>query len=151
MAGKPTNSIGARILEMLEEESEAICRMGQWNPSIFDTSYSAKLPLGPMRKLAGYHSSNKMYYNPRTTCMPSEDLSRATPIGAWCYTALSDVLDASTDGDNQTAIHTLRFFCELNKIFLQDCAAMMVLHPERQDHPVFRELSVFSTDKFQVC
>lgn len=143
-------NIGARILEMLEEESEEIRRMGQWCPSIFDTSYSAKLPLGPMRKLAGFTSSNKMYYNPRTTVIPDNDLLRATPIGKWCYDGLDGVLEASKDGDNQTAIHTLRFFCELNKIFIQDAAAMLVLHPDRQSHPIFNELAVFSTVEFEV-
>lgn len=142
-------NLGARILEMLEEESEEIRRMGQWNPSIFDNSYSAKLPLGPMRKLAGFHSSNKMYYNPRTTCIPEEELLRATPMGAWCYEALEGVLEVSNDGENQTAIHTLKFFCELNKVFLQDAASMLILHPERADHPIFHELSVFGTKEFE--
>ena len=143
-------NLGARILEMLEEESEAIRRMGQWNPSIFDNSYSARLPLGPMRKLAGYHSSNKMYYNTRSTVEPDVFLLRSTPIGKWCYDALDGVLEMSTEGDNQTAIHTLRFFCELNRIFIQDAAAMMVLHPERGDHPIFVDLSIFSTAEFKV-
>ena len=123
--------------------------MGQWNPSIFDNSYSAKLPRGPMRTLAGFHSTNRLYYNPRTTVIPDDDLLRATPIGRWCYDALEAVLEASTEGDNQTAIHTLRFFCELNKIFLQDAAAMMILHPDREDHPLFHELAVFGTDAFK--
>ena len=136
---------------MLEEESEAIRRMGQWNPSIFDNSYSARLPLGPMRKLAGYHSSNKMYYNTRSTIEPDVSLLRSTPIGKWCYNALDGVLESSTEGDNQTAIHTLRFFCELNRIFIQDAAAMMVLHPERGDHPIFTDLAIFSTVEFKVC
>jgi hypothetical protein len=124
-----SRNIGACILEMLEEESEEIHRMGQWNPSIFDNSYSAKLPLGPMRKLAGYHSSTKMYYNPRTTCIPKDDLHRATPMGAWCYNALEGVLEVSNDGGNQTAIHTLKFFCELNRVFLQDARRGCNSHP----------------------
>jgi Centromere DNA-binding protein complex CBF3 subunit, domain 2 len=143
-------NLGARILEMLEEESEEIRRMGQWNPSIFDNSYSAKLPLGPMRKLAGYHSANKMYYNPRTTVIPDDDLLRATPMGAWCYDALREVMELSVDGKNQTAIHTLKFFCELNKIFIQDAAAMLLLHPDRERHPLFNEIPVFSSDQFVV-
>lgn len=136
---------------MLEEESEEIRGMGQWNPSIFDNSYSAKLPLGPMRKLAGFTCSNKMYYNPRTTLVPEdESLLRATPLGKWCYDALEGVVERSENGENPTAIHTLKFFCEINKIFLQDAAAMLLLHPERADHPLFNELTVFSSSEFKV-
>jgi Centromere DNA-binding protein complex CBF3 subunit, domain 2 len=143
-------NLGARILEMLEEESEEIRRMGQWSPSVFDNSYSAKLPLGPMRKLAGFSSSSKMYYNPRTTVEPDETLLRLTPMGKWCYDALQGVLEISNDGKNQTAISTLKFFCELNKVTIQDAAAMQVLHPEREYHPFFDELNVFSSSEFKV-
>jgi Centromere DNA-binding protein complex CBF3 subunit, domain 2 len=52
-------NIGAKILELLEEEDEAIRKMGQWNPSVFDNSYSAKLPIGPMQKLAGYQGKSQ--------------------------------------------------------------------------------------------
>jgi hypothetical protein len=138
---------------MLEEESEGIRKMGQWNPSVCDNSYSAKLPLGPMRKFAGFSDSNKMYYNPRVTCavtLPDDnDLLRSTPIGRWCYDALSGVLSISNHGDNQTAIHTLKFFCKLNEIFLQDAAAMLILIPERANHAIFRELAVFDTEAFK--
>ena len=44
-----------------------IRKMGQWNPSVFDNSYSAKLPMGPMRKLAGFHGCQQMYVNIRTS------------------------------------------------------------------------------------
>jgi Centromere DNA-binding protein complex CBF3 subunit, domain 2 len=141
-------NLGARILEMLEEESEGIRKMGQWNPSICDNSYSAKLPLGPMQKLAGFSDSNKMYYNPRVTCTVDDELLHSTPIGKWCYDALSGVLELSNDGDNQTAIHTLKFFCKLNEIFIQDAAAMLLLHPERENHVIFREIAVCGTDAF---
>jgi hypothetical protein len=56
-------NIEARILELLEEEDEAIRKMGGWNPSVFDNSYSAKLPMGPIRKLTGFHGNHKLYYN----------------------------------------------------------------------------------------
>jgi hypothetical protein len=52
---------GSKTLEFLEENDEAIRKMGLWNPSVFDNSYSSKLPMGPMRKLAGFHGSNQMF------------------------------------------------------------------------------------------
>ena len=141
-------NLGAKILELLEEESEAIKRMGQWNPSIFDTSYSAKLPLGPMRKLAGYTSDGKMYYNPRTSLTPDDEVLRKTPIGRWCYDALNAVSELSAHGENQTTLCTLKFFCTLNTIFIQDAVAMMIMHPDRKDHPIFEEFQVFSSQEF---
>ena len=111
--------------------------MGQWNPSTQDNCYSSKLPMGPIRKLAGYHSNSRCYFNTRATIMPSENLLRLCPIGKWSYNALDALLDYDTEGTKQTAVHALKFFNELNVIFLQDAAAMMILHPERETHQLF--------------
>jgi len=46
-------NMGAKMLDLLKAEGNEIRRMGQWNPSLFDNSYSSKLPMGPIRKLAG--------------------------------------------------------------------------------------------------
>ena len=135
---------------MLEEESEEIRRMGQWNPSTFDTSYSSKLPMGPIRKLAGFHSSNKCYFNTRTSVIPEEALLRKTPIGEWCYDALEQLLEADVEGQHQTAMHVLRWFCDINEIFLQDAAAMLILHPDRGEHVLFEVLPVFHSDEWKV-
>ena len=56
----------------------------------------------------------------------------------------------SEPGTNKTALAVLKFFCELNDVFLQDAAAMMYYHPERASHPMFSELSVFRTEEFKV-
>jgi hypothetical protein len=138
-------NIGSRILEMLEEEMEGIRRMGQWNPSIFDTSYSTKLPMGPIRKLAGY---NKMYFNTRTTVQPPLELLKQTPIGEWIYEVKPEV-EARSKGKHPTACHVLQFLCQLNEVFMQDAAAMQVLHSNRADHPLFQTLPVFESDEFK--
>ena len=57
--------LGAKILEMLEIESEEIRRLGNWNPSQQDSSYSTKLPMKPIRRLAGFTTSGGMNYNPQ--------------------------------------------------------------------------------------
>jgi Centromere DNA-binding protein complex CBF3 subunit, domain 2 len=142
--------VGARILEMLEEESEEIRRMGQWNPSTFDTSYSSKLPMGPIRKLAGYHSGNRCYFNTRTTVTCPDELLRKTPIGEWCYDALAALVEEDVEGTHQTAMYVLRWFCDINEIFLQDAAAMHVLFPERADHVMFEVLPVFHSEEWMV-
>jgi Centromere DNA-binding protein complex CBF3 subunit, domain 2 len=142
--------VGSRILEMLEEESEEIRRMGQWNPSTFDNSYSSKLPMGPIRKLAGFHSGNRCYFNTRTQVIPDEELLRLTPIGEWCYDALEELLETDVNGTNLTAMHVLRWFCDMNEIFLQDAAAILHLHPEREEHVIFHVLPVFQTPQWMV-
>jgi Centromere DNA-binding protein complex CBF3 subunit, domain 2/Transcriptional activator of glycolytic enzymes len=140
-------NLGAKILDLLQEESEAIRRMGQWMNSVFDNSYSSKLPMAPIRKLAGYHDS-KFYFNTRTTVIPDEELLRSTPMGKWCYDALNGVVSHVRAGEKQTALHVLHFFCEMNCIMIQDAAAMMILEPNRSNHAMFHDMTVFSSDKF---
>jgi Centromere DNA-binding protein complex CBF3 subunit, domain 2 len=140
-------NLGAKILELMEEEDEAIRRMGNWNPSIFDNSYSTKLPMSPIRKLAGFADGNSLYFNTRTTVMPSDELRRMTPFGKWCYDAYAGVIERDTS--KYTVLGFLKFVCEINDVLLQDAAATMVLYPERCDHPIF-EIEVFKSTEFQV-
>jgi Centromere DNA-binding protein complex CBF3 subunit, domain 2 len=141
-------NVGAKLLELMEEEDEAIRRMGQWNPSIFDNSYSVKLPMGPIRKLAGYGDSNGLYFNTRTQVHPNEALKRMTPMGKWCYDAYDAVLEK--DSSKYTALAFLKFICSIHEVFLQDAAATMILHPDQSNHPVFRDIEVFGTVEFKV-
>ena len=118
--------MGSKILDLLEEESQAIRQMGQWNPSTFDNLYSTKLPMHPMRKLAGYTSDSKMYYNIRTTVDPPEVLLKSRPIGKFMYKSLDALVangEVESGSKNATAKHVLAFFQQLNKVVLQDAAA----------------------------
>jgi hypothetical protein len=143
-------NLGYRTLELLEAESEEIRVMGQWAANVRDTSYSSKLPMGPIRKLAGYSGKHKVYFNTRTDVQPCHDLLVSTPMGEWCYERYKDVLETVGPGKSMTAISVLRFFCELNCVFLQDCAAMLVLHPERRHHAMFTELACLNSELFKV-
>jgi hypothetical protein len=80
-------NVGLKFLDLLEEEMEAICWMGNWNNSIYDASYSSKLPLGPIRKLAGFFANNKIYFNTQTSVEPPCKLLLATLIGKLVYCA----------------------------------------------------------------
>ena len=124
--------------------------MGQWNPSVYDTSYSSKLPMGPMRKLAGFHSNTKLYFNTRTAVEPPMCLLEATPIGQWIYSMHDAVMADSRVVDHPTTMYVLRFFLQLNTVFLQDTTAMAVLYPERMNHPLYTELALFSTQAWSV-
>jgi hypothetical protein len=144
-------NLGPKLLEMLEEESDAIRQLGNWNPSMQDSCYSTKLPMRPIRKLAGFVAANGMHYNPRTQVEVPEELARLAPIGRWAIDAFEKVEGAISDSGlpKFTAYNVLKFMVELNKTFLQDAATMMLKYPERIVNPLFR-LEVFQTDEFEV-
>jgi hypothetical protein len=143
-------NLGAKLLEMLEVESRAIQTMGNWNPSMQDACYSTKLPMVPIRKLAGFTDASGMYYNTRTMIKPGMDVLEQTPIGHWVYKAQAAVAETiAADSGKWTAFNFLSFMVELNTIFIQDGAAMLILHPERIEHPVF-QLAVFRSAEFHV-
>ena len=138
---------GSKLLEFLEENDESIRKMGQWNPSVFDNSYSSKLPMGPMRKLAGFHGSHQMYFNTRTSVAVPSFLLRSTSLG-WVYDVYDAVMEDPRSAVQHTAPYVLRFFMKLNEVMLQDAAAMQILHPQRCNHPLFESLVVFQTKEF---
>ena len=130
--------LGAKILEFLEELKEEIRSLGNWDPKIQETSYSTKLPWRPMRKLAGFTTGNNMYYNPRTTVEPPASLMEKTPF--FRFSTAFQYVEAKIQNDNAdcwTAYEFLKLMKLLGVVFLQDAAAMWVLHPERKEHPIF--------------
>ena len=145
-------NLGAKMLDLMEEKKEEKRAMGQWSPDVMDSLYSSKLPMSPMRKLAGFSTSNPMYYNPRTQLMPSESLKIRTQLGAWCYTAYEAVKAASTaaGGKHQTDVQVLKFLCHLNMVFLQDAAATLHRDPERAEHAMYAKIPVLRSTEFLV-
>jgi hypothetical protein len=139
-------NLGSKLPDLMEEDCEAIRRMGNWNLGVFDTSYSSKIPLGPIRKLAGYLLAKVMFFNTRTTVEPSDQLLRLTPFG-WAYDAFDSIV--GNVGSNHTAFQVLKFFKELNRILVQDAAATLILHPERGTHAFF-QMPFFKTVDFRV-
>ena len=98
--------------------------------------------MGPMRKLAGFHGSNQLYFNTRTAVQVPTVLLRSAPLG-WVY-----VCEDQRAMQHPTALYLMQFFMRLNEVFLQDAAAMMVLHADRAEHPLFGSLQVFATEEF---
>jgi hypothetical protein len=139
--------LGAKILvELLEVETDGIQRMGNWNLGVYDNSYSGKIPLKPIQKLASGFTN--LYYLGRSEVEPPANLLRMIPIGGWCYDALAPAVKENIE-DHYTAFEVLKFFCDLNKITLQDAAAPVALNPERRNH-MFYPISVFQLDSFIV-
>jgi len=142
--------LGTKIMEFFEAEDSEIKKLGNWNPGIVDTHYSAKLPLCPIRTMAGYPNETRFYVNHRSSVEPPEGLLKLTPLGRWVYRAREEAFAADTDNKHQTCHHVLSFFCELNKVFLQDSAALLCFFSERANHPMFQELLVFQHPDFLV-
>jgi Centromere DNA-binding protein complex CBF3 subunit, domain 2 len=99
-------NIGSRILELLEAEKSTIKAMGQWADGVQETSYSAKLPMGAIRMLAGFVGKAKIYFNTRTVVEPSNELFLMTPIRNWVYVhaAYEGVTETTSPGKKMTAI-----------------------------------------------
>jgi uncharacterized damage-inducible protein DinB len=143
-------SLGSKILEFLEELKEEIRTLGNWDPKIQEKSYSTKLPWRPMRKLAGFTTGNNMNYNPRTTVEPPASLIEKTPFHR--FSTPLEYVEAKIQNDEAdvwTALEFLKLMKLLGVVFLQDAAAMWVLHPERKEHPMF-SMPVFQDPEWLV-
>jgi hypothetical protein len=141
--------LGPVTLEKLEMESRDIQNLGNWDPSTQAQRYSTKLPMRPIRAIAGFQDAGGMHYNPRTVVEPPECLTRMIfPFADRC---LQDVEDQSKQDhvDRYTAVHFLKLLIDLRRIILQDAAATLVTHGERREHPIF-QLPVFQQEAFEV-
>jgi hypothetical protein len=105
--------------------------------------------MNAMCNLAGYNTANALYFNTRTTVMPSQDLCETAPLGSFSYVMLQQLRAADQESEHSTAFETLRWFCDLSVVFLQDTAAIMLLHPTRMSHPLF-DMDCFHSEDFKV-
>ena len=70
-------------------------------------------------------------------------LLRLTPMCSWCIDALRDMEEI------QDSCSCLEFFCYVNKVFLKDSAAMLILHTDRMESsPIFKVTPVFRSSLF---
>jgi hypothetical protein len=115
-----------------------------------ESCYLMKLPMGPIRKLAGCTGANGMYYNPWTVAEMEMVLLQMTPVGKWVYVGHAQVQTAIANGATKwMEFNFLSFMVEINKVFIQDVAALLILHPEHGDHPMF-QMVVFRSEEFAV-
>ena len=148
--------MGSKLLEFMEVEGEEIRRLGNWNPSIQEACYSKKLPMIPIRALAGFSTGNGIYHNQRTVVDVPMALQEATPIGKFVFHAIHKVSAANLDGGgHDTAAMFLDFLRNMNIIFLQDMAVLMLKHPERlgkdgTKHPLLVHIDILDSELFTV-
>jgi hypothetical protein len=90
--------------------------MGNWSLGVFDNLHGSKIPLGPIRKLAGCLVMAKgiMFFNTRVAVLPSDyQLLRMTPLLlGWVHDAFDGV--GGNVGSNRMAFQVLKFFKNLN-------------------------------------
>lgn len=121
---------------------------GNWDPKIQETRYSTKIPTAALRAIAGFDQKD-VHWNPRTSCLPPEELKNR--IFPWLEREIRNVQAASSadNRDRATASATLKLWQQLREVILQDAAALLVLHPERKSHMLFRD-DVFRDPMFVV-
>jgi hypothetical protein len=103
-----------------------------------------------MRKMAGFTTGNHMNYNPRTTVKPPDSLIEKTPFHR--FSTPLEYVEAKIQNDGAdvwTAYEFLKLMKLLAVVFLQDAAAIWVLHPERKEHPMF-SMPVFQDPEWLV-
>jgi hypothetical protein len=109
--------------------------------------------MAAIRGAAGYESNNGMYWNPRSTInVNNRNLRRGTPFGH-LEDAYEFIISYNRDPGNPNKAHTAERFLKcmtfFNTVFLQDAAAVLILHPERANHAIFK-LPCFGMEEFQV-
>lgn len=147
--------LGTKILEADDVHAEYIRQLGNWNLNATDTSYSAKLPMQPIRNAAGFVQGNGLYCNPRTILEVPEELLRISPLGDPFMDAherikLQVAMSLSRkEKPKFTSLAFLNFIRELNIVFFQDAAAMIAKHPDRRHHPLY-QIPCLNSPIFQV-
>ena len=141
---------GPKKLEMEEINPEDIRVLGNWDLKIQEKSYSTKLPLKPMRAMAGYTTANGMYFNPRSAVAAKMELLEQTPF-KFAFESHDDLINhvSNNNGQGSTALQYCKLMKNLAVIFLQDAAAMWLKHEDRRDHPLYK-LPVFGSIEWQV-
>jgi hypothetical protein len=69
-------SIGPIIAELAEMDGDAIANIGNWNLSVREDRYSAKLPMKIMCVMAGHSAAKNIFYLPRSEVKPSKRMLR---------------------------------------------------------------------------
>jgi hypothetical protein len=105
------------------------------------------MPIKSLRRAAGFVLADGMHHNIRTTVEPDPEdgdlLDAVFPFVKGCLAAVLAAKAAETDGSQSylnTAVCFLELLGHLALVFLQDAAAMVVLHPERGDNTMYKHL-----------
>jgi hypothetical protein len=143
--------LGPKVLEMLEFDSEEIRTLGNWDPKIQETTYSTKVPLKALRGMAGFEVGQGMYYNPRSAVPVPDELSNGVfPWVGPCWERLKQY-ERETGDMKPTASAFLKHMMGMATVFIQDTAAMKLLHPDRcvDEYQLFKDDPILSSEAFK--
>ena len=148
--------LGSADLELLENEKDGTLDMGNWSADVHKRSYSIKMPIKSLRRSAGFVLADGMHHNTRTTVQPSPEdddlIFLPFPFVKRCMKAVLAAKEEASNGSQShlnTAVCFLELLDELALVFLQDAAAMLILHPERGDNAMYKHIPVLKTEVFK--
>ncbi|KAI2494194.1 Centromere DNA-binding protein complex CBF3 subunit [Fragilaria crotonensis] len=133
-------SVGPIIAEIAEVDGDSIANLGNWNVTVREDRYSAKLPLRIMRVMAGHSAEKNVFHLPRSDLKPSEDLQRQI----FPFIEDHEMILASSPVSHPTALAFLGLLKRLRAIVLQDAA---VLLDSGRKHSLFC-MEVFTSSAF---
>ena len=133
-------SVGPIIAEIAEVDGDSIANLGNWNVTVREDRYSAKLPLRIMRVMAGHSAEKNVFHLPRSDLKPSEDLQRQI----FPFIEDHEMILASSPVSHPTASAFLGLLKRLRAIVLQDAA---VLLDSGRKHSLFC-MEVFTSSAF---
>ena len=139
-------SVGAIQAELYGLDSASIKSLGNWNPDTQEDRYSSKLPLKPLRVMAGHNEKKGLFFLPRSGMQPPDDILKAIfPF----IEAAEQLSERSSGVSERSSGATLRAFLKLLKylrvVICQDVATMLSMNI---DHVLFK-LPVFQTEEFR--
>ena len=146
--------LGSAELELLENEREGTLDMGNWSADVHKRSYSIKMPIKSLRKAGGFVLADGMHHNTRTTVEPDDEalLIGVFPFVRRCLEAVREAKREAEASKAQNYLNTALAFLEmldhLALVFLQDAAAMLVLHPERKEMAMYKHIGVLKSNMF---
>jgi hypothetical protein len=132
-------------LELQEIPGDEIDELGNWNVSVRDAIYSAKMPLRPMRGAAGFSADKGRHYSPRQSYQADSQLAEQIFPSVEAHEAKIAAAEiANPELKLTTAKFFLRHLRNLRQVILQDAA---ILISQGRHHRLF-ELPVFKSSEF---
>lgn len=142
--------LGPKKLEMLEMSQDEIRLLGNWDPKTQETTYSAKLPMRILRAMAGFVEAGGMHYNPRVGVNVPDCLTDAVFPWVKESKARLEAFKKERKVERTTATQFLRHMELMAMVFIQDVAAIKLLHPDRCENCLLLDDPLFRSDEFKV-
>ena len=139
---------GAFKSQLQGDHTEDTKILGNWSPSTQDKAYSVKVPVKIVRSMAGWRIADGLHYNARADKDPPNELVDA--VFPWLQKSRDKVFASQETGnEHPTASKFLHLLHKIAVCVVQDAAAIIVQHPERATHGMFKQ-QLFQTETSQL-